>query len=62
MRCIYDYFGFSLLQLNRDQLQELIDYIDEDGDGLIDAFDWTTRLTDALNYEFEKPVNTFKVS
>ncbi|XP_064621124.1 uncharacterized protein LOC135484023 [Lineus longissimus] len=39
-------------ELTEEEINVLIDYIDEDGDGEIDAFEWTTRLTDALQYTF----------
>lgn len=44
-----------------DEIKELIDYVDEDRCGDIDVFDWTTRLTDALQYEFESDIQEFRV-
>eukprot|EP00058_Branchiostoma_floridae_P018980 XP_002604469.1 hypothetical protein BRAFLDRAFT_79230 [Branchiostoma floridae] len=34
--------------------RELITEIDQDSDGFVDAFDWTTGLNDALSFEFEE--------
>ncbi|XP_078672730.1 uncharacterized protein LOC144911997 isoform X3 [Branchiostoma floridae x Branchiostoma belcheri] len=34
--------------------RELINEIDQDTDGFVDAFDWTTGLNDALSFEFEE--------
>ena len=50
------------LQLTAEEVEEVVDYLDEDGDGQIDTFEWTTRLTDALNYDFVKDPQPWTVS
>jgi len=41
------------LQCSDADLRELLDYVDEDGDRVINIYEWTTRLVDVLNYEFD---------
>ena len=40
-----------MFQCDEEDMREMLDYIDEDGDGYIGTYDWTTRLTDILNYQ-----------
>ncbi|CAH1793102.1 unnamed protein product [Owenia fusiformis] len=58
---------FALFRMVKPKLRdcdvkEILDYIDDDGDGGIATIEWITRLTDALNYEFEKPIASFKIT
>ncbi|CAH1261386.1 TPCN1 [Branchiostoma lanceolatum] len=47
---------FGILKPNNtgEENRELINEIDQDSDGFVDAFDWTTGLNDALSFEFEE--------
>ena len=48
---------------NTDEMnQQLIQYLDDNGDGHVDSLEWTIRLNDALGFEFEVEENYISVS
>ncbi|XP_018673272.2 uncharacterized protein LOC100179610 [Ciona intestinalis] len=42
----------------REENQELINYISMYGDGVIDSYDWTTKLIETLSFEFEAELHS----
>ena len=41
----------SYEQFKDDEITEIVEYVDEDADGMVDAYEWTTRIIDALSFE-----------
>ncbi|XP_023932786.1 uncharacterized protein LOC106174392 isoform X2 [Lingula anatina] len=53
---------FTIFQMLRpkdseEEIRELIEYVDHDQNNVIDVFNWTTKLTEALQVQFDQDAN-----